>query len=254
MEGVQELLNNLKRDLIRYKQSKPHLSWRAVSKNSGVNRYFLNKILDENDQADRTKNVDLNQVVLLAKFLRQKMPKDAGIQPQEQEAADAVAIEPLTKFKTPVKSVVFDPYDLRFFIVLGALRRNSKVTYDDIRNVLGRNAESFLDDLIDFGALRIDSVGCLRLVDGKWPPLDVLTHVQARLLSQLLAANSFLPGPATNPHRIAQLEVAFLNERAMGRIHNLFNNFNRAVNAILEDPRSCGNVPTYIGGIFDQLD
>ena len=65
--NINELQQSLRNSLVEYRERRPHLSLRAIAKHSGVNRYFLNKILDEKDDFETP--LDLNQVMLLAKFV-----------------------------------------------------------------------------------------------------------------------------------------------------------------------------------------
>ena len=62
MQEILTLKESLRNALELYIKKHPQLSMRAIAKKSGVNRYFLSKLLDTKDP---TLSLDLNQVLIL---------------------------------------------------------------------------------------------------------------------------------------------------------------------------------------------
>ena len=73
---TEALKKSLRSALKNYQAKRPHLSIRAIAKNSGVNRYFLSKLLDDQDLSTA---IDLGQTLMLCQYLSGDLPLKAAI-------------------------------------------------------------------------------------------------------------------------------------------------------------------------------
>ena len=71
-QQIQDLIDSLKAGLLEYKDKRPHLSWRAVSKNCNVNRYFIKKIVEDDGTPSEAKTIEMGQALVLLEFLSER--------------------------------------------------------------------------------------------------------------------------------------------------------------------------------------
>ena len=87
MFETKDLKDSLRKALEAFKEKRPDLSIRAIAKKSGVNRYFLTKLLDTND---RSNTLDLNQVLILSKYITGRDSVTEAIESSPKDIREAL--------------------------------------------------------------------------------------------------------------------------------------------------------------------
>ena len=88
MNKIQTLNNCLRKALLEYQYKRPKLSLRAIAKNSGVNRYFLSKLLDDSESSSA---LDLNQALMLVKYMTKRESLDEAIDESTGQVRDILS-------------------------------------------------------------------------------------------------------------------------------------------------------------------
>lgn len=151
MHETLSLKKSLRQALETYKIKRPNLSIRAIAKKSGVNRYFLNKLLDI---SDTNPSLDLNQVLILIKYISGEKSISDAIDSSSKDVKKALSrvfsIDYQQKNKV-IHSHIYDKVDLNnktvyFVLVLATYRFGTKRLY--IQKILGERGEKVLDHLL----------------------------------------------------------------------------------------------------------
>lgn len=165
-EEVQIVRDNLRSLLIEYRKLRPNLSLRSIARNTGVNRYFLGKLLDEDNDYSK---LDLDQILIFCKFMVDMDPVSSSIKTQ---------IENIKQFITPFldckngvlvnlddeKINMYDRYN--FFILLLA-SCNYGFSRKKIISILGENAKQNLDNLLAMNKIEETDDNKIRIPEGK---------------------------------------------------------------------------------------
>ena len=164
--NIKALKAHLRDALLGYRRERPHLSLRAIAKNSGCNRYFLTKLIDENDASSA---IDLNQVLILSQFMTGRSNIKEAI-----EASGSIVKESLEKIFNPgflgtrevsLRMSQIDLYDTHnyFVLVLASYARGTK--REHVQKIFGFRGEQALKRLLKDGIV-IEVKGRIRLAEG----------------------------------------------------------------------------------------
>ena len=163
-----ELLKSSLRNVLKaYQAKRPHLSIRSIAKNSGVNRYFISKILDKQDQSSA---IDLNQTLMLCRYLSGDEPLKPAIQKIGEELFSAVQKSTSSNYleEKIVDSSRYASLDLEdkvtyFILVLSSYKRGAKAEY--VQRLFGERGASILKNLLREGIV-VEKSNRIRLAFG----------------------------------------------------------------------------------------
>jgi|GEM_PF-4489602 len=159
---VKKSLANL---LQEYRSLRPKLSLRSLSRNMGVNRYFLTKILDDNDKA----KFSLDEMLIFCKFIKDNLPDSPQISRELAVVQDFFS-EHLGSSRIKLIHQSEDPkidlYDRFNFLVLVIACCDKGITRKRIIDILGEGASSSLKQLLKNKLLEELPNGAIRVLDG----------------------------------------------------------------------------------------
>lgn len=243
------LKESLRKALNDYRREKSHLSLRAIAKNSGVNRYFLMKLLDENDTSTA---LDLSQVLLLAKFITQRESVREVIDSSSREVQEVLKRVFSVDYDRQKSSVdLFSEVDLYnadyyLVLVLSTYTQGTKRSY--VQKILGERGEKALSELLAKGVVS-EVNGRIKLAKGKdfSCSYDIAKHHIATYLRFY------------SPHRVSQsrnnIHVVSqgVNLQALKKIHQLHSAFYKNLMEIVADEDSLGDIPMFSFGCMDTF-
>ena len=244
-------LKNKLRDAIKeYRRERPKVSLRAIAKNSGVNRYFLTKLMDEEDLSD---NIDMQQVLALSRFIIQKDSVSEVLHNSSlevQEALHQIFNVDFTKnkkiFNLYESLNLYDRYTY-FVLVLASFHSGSHESL--FAKILGDAGAQQMQKLLKDGYLRRSDEGNIELKMGNefTNSLDVLKqHIPDYLDFYSYARNGL---QKNHIHVYAEA----LNRESILKIHALHAKLNRDLQAILEDPKNMGEIPFFSFACMDYM-
>lgn len=142
------LRKKLREDLLAYRQEKSHLSLRAIERKSGVKRYFLTKLLDE----ESSSSLALDEFLKLSKYLSFRLNfKTVGVEfgvidfiqkffADKQDTSESSGLEPYDKLNLYNE-------DIYFVLVLASYKKGSPKSL--VVDILGKKAEPILQNLLE---------------------------------------------------------------------------------------------------------
>lgn len=253
-EELTSVIECLRRGLVRYKQSRPALSWRAIAKQSGVNRYFINKILDAS--SDDKQSLDFFQVLILTKFLSKKKSIKETIDSQEAPLRDALRSVLDVAYSTSLgrKEVGFMAYEdaIHFdsFIVLVLAHEERGIPRDDLVRILGEKALDVIESLLGRGKVVLTDDYRVKLARNVY--LDV-SNAFRKLHMQNLIANFVSASDIKEGASYGHILVARMSREGLKEVHEAHREFHRRVQALMEDQRLLGGIPVFSLGCADTM-
>ena len=159
---VKQSLSNL---LQAYRSFRPKLSLRSLSRNIGVNRYFLTKILDQNDKV----KFSLDEMLIFCKFIKENLPDSPEISRELTIVQDFFS-EHLGSSRIKLihqnENSKIDFYDRFNFLVLVIACCDKGITRKRILELLGEGACRSLKLLLKTKHLEELPNGVVRVLDG----------------------------------------------------------------------------------------
>ena len=162
-----QLKCSLRKSILEYKKKNPQVSLRSIAKKSGVNRYFISKILDEQDDSA---SLDLNQVLILAKYISGRESLTEAINETSFEINNVLSKVFALDYESDkvIAHNIYDQVDLRdrsiyFVLVLCSYHLGIKET--TISKILGENGELALKELLA-KKIVVEEKGRIKLVRG----------------------------------------------------------------------------------------
>jgi len=255
---VQSLIDSLKNELYSYKESRPRLSWRSISKLSKVNRYFINKILTDDGLSDPSKVFDLTQAVRLMKFLHEKSNLrdtiDASGDVLKEAFRSVLQVQYESKYGTQealeLEDVDVGDFNIFLILVLASLSRG--ITQTEIIQILGNKAIFPLRLLLSEQKLLRGAEGKITLAPGYclYYRSEFFQQHAPQIISRFYSPQLGKQGLKKN---YATLYVEKLNEKAIGKLYELHKTFNKSVSVFMEDPENFGDIPVFSAACFDSL-
>lgn len=244
------LKDSLRRALLKYRAQRPQLSLRSIARNSGVNRYFLNKVMDENDT---TSPLDLNQVLVLFKFMTEresvKEVIDASVDDVQAAIQNIFDIEFLSKKDIADSYEGLDFYDMDtyFVMVLASFGHGTKDEY--VMRILGERGEQALARLLREGYVYKTNQGRIKLKKGNdfTYSMDVMRH---HIPNYLRFYNRDRVGRGIN--RI-HVYAEGLNQQGIEKAHDLHARLNRELQLLLSDESNYGDIPFFSFAVMDRM-
>lgn len=159
---VKKSLANL---LQEYRNLRPNLSLRSLSRNIGVNRYFLTKILDENEKV----KFSLDEMLIFCKFMKDNLPASAQTS-KELSVVQNFFAEHLGSSRIKIihqnENQNIDFYDRFNFLVLMIACCDKGITRERIVSILGESATRSLNLLLKEKCLEELEDGTVRVLEG----------------------------------------------------------------------------------------
>ncbi len=247
--NMKALKANLRETLLNYRKERPHLSLRAIAKNSGCNRYFLNKIIDDTDMAP---TLDISQVLILSQFISGRASIKEVIDGASTELKEACGkIFELDYYASKQISLKMAPVDLYdtynyFVLVLATYARGTKREY--VSKILGHRGEQALKKLLNEGIV-VEVKNRIRLKEGN--EFTLATEVVRQRIPDYLKYYS--PDHCYQQKNFIHVYSEGLTEAAVKRIYNAHAKLNQEIQNIISDKNSLGDIPFFSFACMDRL-
>ena len=247
--NMKALKANLRESLLRYRKERPHLSLRAIAKNSGCNRYFLSKIIDENDL---TSCLDLSQVLILSQFMTGRTSIKETIEESSSELQDMLgkvfALDYFGPKQVSSKMSQVDLYDSYnyFVLVLASYLHGTKREY--VNKILGYRGEQALKKLLRDDIV-VEHNSRIRLKEGN--EFTVSTEVIKQRIPDYLKYYSL--DRCYQQKNFIHIYSEGLTESAVQKIYDLHARFNKEIQSILIEKENQGDVPFFSFACMDRL-
>lgn len=247
--NMKALKANLRDALLGYRRERPHLSLRAIAKNSGCNRYFLNKLIDENDISD---SIDLNQVLILSQFVTGRSSVKEAI-----EASGSAIKEALEKIFNPEyvssKQIslrmsrvdLYDTYNY-FVLVLASYARGTRT--DFVSKILGFRGVQALKRLLKDDIV-VERNGRICLKEGN--EFTLSHEIMKQRIPDYLKYHSF--DRCYQQKNFIHIYSEGLTEEAVKKVYELHSRMNRDIQNILMDKNNHGEVPFFTFACMDRF-
>ena len=249
--NMKALKANLRDALVRYRNERPNLSLRAITKNSGCNRYFLNKLIEENDN---NISLDLNQVLILSQFMTGRASVKEAIESSGQEVQDTISkifnIDYLNIKRISSKMSRVNLYDsyIYFVLVLASYARGTRREY--ITKILGYKGEQTLRKLLR-EQIVIEVNKRIRLKEGN--EFTLSPEVMKLRIPDYLKYYSYDRLLRQEQKNFLYVYSEGLNEKAVKRVHNLHARLNNEIQKIIMDENNHGEIPFFTFGCMDRF-
>ncbi len=168
--------DNLRSLLREYQRVRPNLSLRSIARNAGVNRYFLTKILEDAE----SKKVDLDQLLLLWKFMKSVVPVnkfiDGHVEAIESYLSQHIlGVGSEQSFLGPSSDQIVldlndqevDLHDRNNYLIFLLACCDNGFTKSEILSILGCGARKNLDYLIEKEKIVVDKNNKIKLPGDK---------------------------------------------------------------------------------------
>lgn len=250
--SVIKVVKALKSQLEEYRRNKPNLSVRSIAKNSKVNRYFLNKILEED--SSNVSSLDFSQVLLLSKFLTASNSLKDTIDNSSEEIKRVLLStfdSDYNSSSSSQKCALMSDSDLAdfesFLIITLASNRDTKRTF--IERALSEKYHYKIDDLIEKEVL-VEADGIISVRGGVYfrPTAKILALHLPEVVKRYFSTGNL--GKKRCVHGLYHQNV---NIEALKKIHTLHTEFMVKVNNLLDDEESRGEIPVFSATCLDSF-
>ena len=251
MYETKDLKNSLRKSLEAYKEKRPDLSIRAIAKKSGVNRYFLTKLLDGNDKSNA---LDLNQVLILSKYITGRDSVTEAIDASPEDIRDALLRVFPTVSDSKQKLVALSLYDkvdltdktVYFVLVLATYGLGTK--RDLVFKILGERGENILQDLLKNEVLK-EEKGRIKLSSGTDFTCDF------KLISQKIPDyfNFYRSERHGTQENFVHVTSEGVNKKALHEVQKIHLAAYKKIIKVLEDPKNWGDIPLFSFACMDRL-
>lgn len=254
MVESEQILETLRINLLNYMDSRSNLSVRAISKLSGVNRYFLSKLLSDDKHKD-LKTYDFHQVILLLKYLNEKEGLKSTIESADSRLKDAL----LSIFESTCNSIAGDKklylipeeylYDFDYFMIL-SLATIKNLPLSTFELCLSSVKSYKIDKLIDENIIELDN-GRISLVS-KGDLFSIPVHIVElhipELIKRYFSADNF-----GKDRCVLGYMYKGLSREGWKKIHALHTKFFTEAADILNDPENEGPIPVFSISVLDSF-
>lgn len=246
---VRALKASLREAFLSYRRERPHLSLRAIAKRAGVNRYFLSKLVDDDNGES---SLDLSQVLILLQFITERSSVREIIEASSQEVRETFGkvfnLDYFGSKRVSSKLQHIDLYDSYnyFVLVLSSYGRGTKREY--ISRILGFKGEHALKKLLNYGIV-VEENGNIKLKEGNefTFSMDVLKHH----IPDYLKFYSY--DHCLQQRNYIHVYSEGLNEKGVQKIYDLHNDLNSSIQKIISDEENWGDVPFFSFACMDRL-
>ena len=239
---------SLSKLLQEYRDLRPNLSLRSLSKNIGVNRYFLAKLLDDSDKV----KFGIDEILVFCKFIKNNVPNNSSVN-RELTVIHSLFSEHLgsseIKFINNDKNNDIDLYDrFNFFILLLACC-DWGFTKEKIVSILGENCLHNIDELIEGEHIEVTESGKFRIKDGS--PLYFSNAVAVHHVADLL--RFYRLSHREQDRNYFNMKIQSLSKEALEKVVELHRDCDRKVLEIIVDEKNLGPNPMFSLNCVDTL-
>lgn len=243
----------LRDQLLQYKSLRPSLSWRAIAKKSGVNRYFIKKIV-EGELEDAAKSINFSQALLLLKFLHGTQTLKSTLEASDQVLRETFenVFEGIYKHKSSSdKELDQMPLDFEMFCIIALTYDERPITKDLILQILGSRGIAKLEKLVTMGKLvKLSCGGYTKSAD----KFHCINPEHSHLLMQSLIQRFFNPqNMLDNDLNYRVLSISRLNEAGIAKLKSLHVQYHKSINELVEDRDNCGDIPVFTIACYDKM-
>ncbi len=251
MQEILTLKESLRNALELYIKKHPQLSMRAIAKKSGVNRYFLSKLLDTKDP---TLSLDLNQVLILSKYISNRESITEVIDSSNQNIKEvlrqvfAVDYEENRKI---IASEIYEKVDINdkytyFVLVLATYDLGTK--HEFIQKILGERGENVLKELLDQKIL-VKKDGRIKLRKGNDFTYDFKVMIQ-RIPDYL---GYYRQERALKKENFLHVISEGINITALHEIQKIHASAYKQISKIISKKENRGDIPMFSMSCMDRL-
>lgn len=247
--NMKALKANLRDALLGYRRERPHLSLRAIAKNSGCNRYFLNKLIDESDVSD---SIDLNQVLILSQFVTGRTSVREAIEASGTAVKEALGKifnpEYLSSKQISLRMSRVDLYDTYnyFILVLASYAYGTRTEY--VSKILGFRGEQTLKRLLN-DEIVVEKNGRIFLKEGN--EFTLSHEVMKQRIPDYLKFHTF--DRCYQQKNFIHIYSEGLSEEAVKKIYELHSRLNQDIQNIIMDKSNHGEVPFFSFACMDRF-
>lgn len=241
---------NLRKALLEYREKRPNLSLRAISRNSGVNRYFLNKLLETPKDSDNT-TLDLNQVLLFAKFLTKKNSVQDIIENSSEEVKQALNATFFMKHDRVVLPECTDEinlYDENTFIILHLAGCDHGTNKKSVQKILGDSGVKTLNELLESGQIT-EQEGRIEL--GNKEDFTYSSKIMCQQIANIV--KYFDPDHLGNNRNFISLVVQNVNKEALSEIQKIHEDAYQKIDQIIKNQKNWGDIPCFTFSCLDTF-
>lgn len=247
--NMKALKADLRDALLGYRRERPHLSLRAIAKNSGCNRYFLTKLVDETDTSS---SIDLNQVLIFSQFITGRASVKEAIEVSGSSVKESLSaiinLDAWNERKISLRMSEVDLFnsDNYFVLVLASYGRGTKREY--VNKILGYKGEQALRKLLS-DEIVVEVNGRIRLKEGNEFTLSM--EVMKQRIPDYLKYYSF--ERSYQQKNYIHVYSEGLTEEAIRKVYEQHLKLNAEIEAIISDKSNHGDIPFFSFGCMDRL-
>lgn len=231
---------SLSKLLSEYRNMRPNLSLRSLSRNIGVNRYFLAKILDGNEKV----KFCIDEILIFCKFMKNNLP-DNPLVNKELSAIQNFFSEHLGSSEIKLidhdKTNDIDLYDRYNFFILILACCDWGFTKDKIVSILGENCLGNMKDLLETGHIELTDSGKIRIKDGA--PLIFSNAVGVHHLGDLL--KFYRLSHREQNRNFLNMKIQSVSKEALEKVVELQRNCDRRIYELMVDEKNLGPNPIF---------
>jgi hypothetical protein len=240
---------SLREALLGYRRERPHLSLRAIAKNSGCNRYFLTKLIDENDIST---SIDLNQVLILSQFMTGRSCIKEAIEASGSAVKDALGkvfnLDFLGSKRVSLRMSQVDLYDTYNYFVLVLASYSRGTRRELVNKILGFRGEQALMRLLS-NEIIVERSGCIHLKEGN--EFTLSSEIMKQRIPDYLKYHSM--DRCYQQKNFIQVFSEGLTEDAVKKIYDIHARMKDEIARILVDETNHGDVPFFTFACMDRF-
>lgn len=255
-QEVSDVIVALRKKLEDYRQKRPHLSIRAIAKRSNVNRYFLSKIL--NDEESKATSLDFSQVLLLAKFLTASDTLKETIDNSSEEIRNLLlkvfdadyqcdfAANQRIESNHELDEFLED-FDTFIVFILSSIPGGTKRSI--VEKTLFPKMRYKIENLIDSGIIE-EKDGLLMGRMGAFPRLPFrLIHNHLPEIIKRFYDIHF----GKKETKFIGLYYQNVNEETIKKLFDLHKDYVQSVNELIDNEQNKGDIPVFASVCFDSF-
>lgn len=230
---------SLSKLLQEYRNLRPNLSLRSLSRNIGVNRYFLAKIIDENEKV----KFNLDEMLIFCKFIKDNLPNNSQVN-KELSVIQGFFSEYLGRSDIKlidVENKDINLYDRFNFLILILACCDYGFSRDKIISILGENSIANFNELLQLKYIEESESGTIRVRDGR--PLCFSNAVVTHHLADLL--KFYRLSHREQNRNCLDLRVQSLTKEALEKVIELQKDCARKIFDVMVDEKNIGPNPLF---------
>ncbi|MFK7824332.1 MAG: hypothetical protein AB8G05_09255 [Oligoflexales bacterium] len=255
-QEVSDVIIALRNKLEDYREKRPNLSIRAIAKRSNVNRYFLSKILSDEDS--KASSLDFSQVLLLAKFLTASDTLKETIDNSSEEIRSLLLkafgadyqcdFAANQKIETnPELDELLEDFDTFIIFILSSIPGGTKRSI--IEKCVFPKMHYKINNLIESGIIFEENDLLLGKM-GAFPRVSTrLTHAHiTEIIKRFYSVNT-----DTKQSKYIGLYYQNVNGQTLKNLDDLHKEYVQKVNELIDNEANKGDIPVFATVCFDSF-